>query len=221
MAALLAADRSPEVIRATPVFLALLATARADGTRACLSGPQLAQLLAGGGTDTTVRRHLKVLREAGWIVQTQQGRKHGNRGYASIYSLSQPSTQTDAWEGGPSRPRRTLQPSTQVDASCSSKEELRPHLGAPSLEVGRYPVRDADTAMAALVGNLLTGGHTRESAREFLLGNRYDAASVDAALARVDSPETGADVVGKPCPPVAPLTPPPGLFPDPTRQDAA
>jgi DNA-binding transcriptional ArsR family regulator len=145
----------PEVHRAIPVALALAGTANADGTRACLSGPQLTQLLSTGQGDRTVMRHLSVLRDAGWIVQTERGRKAGNKGKASIYTLSQPAT-GGMLGAGPNLPRHTLQPATAVAASCSSKEELRAHSGARSPEVARDPVRVAE--LEATWSKVVDGG---------------------------------------------------------------
>jgi DNA-binding transcriptional ArsR family regulator len=212
--ALIAADRSPEVLRATGVALALAATARTDGTRASLSGAQLAQLFAGGGTDTTVRRHLKVLREAGWIEQTEQGGRRGNKVYASIYSLSQPSTQVDARDEVPNRPRLTLQPSTQVDAS-SPQRGPRPHLGAGSLEVAPHPVR-VPVAMGEVIERMANEGHSADSIRTWLVGVQgIDPSKVDAVIDSVPGlRHLLAAKAPKPTPaPNATPTPPPGLFP--------
>lgn len=207
--ALLAADRSPEVIRATGVAVALALTARSDGTRACLSGQQLAVLFAGGGADTTARRHLKVLRDAGWIVQTLQGGRRGNKVYASLYDLSQPSTQMDGWDTVPNRPRLTLQPSTQVDAP-SPKRGPRPHLGVGSPEVAPHPARPDDAFLATEVHRLKTGecGPITDSLLE-----RWRKWATDLGVEPDHVEELLADVVVP-----ARLTPPQGLFPDPPQR---
>jgi DNA-binding transcriptional ArsR family regulator len=211
--ALSAADRSPEVLRATGVAVALAMTARSDGTRASLSGPQLAQLFAGGGTDTTVRRHLRALREAGWLVQTEQGGRRGNKVFASIYSLSQPSTQVDARDEVPNRPRATLQPSTQVDAS-SPQRGPRPHLGAGSLKGAPHPVR-VPVLFEEAMNHMADEGHGVADVNTWLLSQRVDPSNVMKLVDAVPGlrqrlQDNGAKAAAR----AASLPiPPPGLFP--------
>jgi DNA-binding transcriptional ArsR family regulator len=111
---------TPEVQRAVPVALALALSANSDGANGCLSGVQLARLLSYGVSDRTAGRHLRALREAGWLMQTERGGRRGNKAFASKYALSEPvpTGHLDGrLESGPNRPRLTLQPATQVAAS--------------------------------------------------------------------------------------------------------
>ncbi|MCU1624090.1 MAG: hypothetical protein JWL79_2935 [Frankiales bacterium] len=129
-----------------PVACAMAATARADGSHACLSGAQLTRLFGWGHGDRTAARHLKALRDAGWLVQTERGGRRGKVVKASVYALAMPTRHLGgrlAGESNSPRPWRVGDDSQPATGHAPTR-----HLGGGPLSLTgtRGPGSSADAS---------------------------------------------------------------------------